>query len=36
MPDVRPLHFVTDITPELDTRLAWPLKAWWIKDPAKR
>jgi len=36
MPDVRPLHFVTDITPELDTRLAWPLKAWWIKDAAKR
>jgi microcin C transport system substrate-binding protein len=36
MPDVRPLHFVTDIVPELDTRLAWPLKAWWIKDAAKR
>lgn len=31
MPAVQPKHFVTDMVPELDTRLTWPLKAWWIK-----
>lgn len=31
MPAVQPKHFVTDLVPELDTRLTWPLKAWWLK-----
>jgi microcin C transport system substrate-binding protein len=36
MPAVRPLHFTTDLPPDNDTRLAWPITAWWIKDPAQR
>ena len=35
-PAVRPKHFVTDVSPDIDTRFQWPLKGWWIKDAAAR
>jgi len=35
MPAVQPLHFVTDLAPDLDPRLAWPITAWWSKDAEK-
>ena len=36
MPAVQPLHFVTDLAPDLDPRLAWPITAWWSKDAEKK
>jgi microcin C transport system substrate-binding protein len=36
MPKVQPLHFTTDLSPDLDNRLPWPITSWWIKDAAKR
>ena len=36
MPAVQPLHFTTDLAPEVDYRMPWPLMTWWLKDAAKR
>jgi microcin C transport system substrate-binding protein len=36
IPAVQPLHFTTDLAPETDYRMPWPLMAWWFKDAAKR
>jgi len=36
MPAVQPLHFTTDLAPETDYRMPWPLMTWWLKDAAKR
>ena len=36
VPAVQPLHFQTDVTPDNDTRLAWPITSWWAKDAEKR
>ena len=36
MPAVRPLHFTTDLTPEYESRMSWPITAWWLKDPTRR
>jgi len=36
IPAVQPLHFTTDLPPDLDTRLAWPITSWWAKEPAQR
>ena len=36
MPDVQPLHFTTDLPPDDDTRMPWPITSWWLKDAAKR
>jgi len=36
MPHVRPLHFTTDVPPDLDTRLAWPITSWWHQEAEKR
>ena len=36
IPAVQPLHFTTDLPPDLDTRMAWPITAWWAKDAAAR
>lgn len=36
MPAVRPLHFTTDLTPEYESRLSWPITAWWLKDTNRR
>ena len=36
MPAAQPLHFVTDLAPDLDPRLAWPITAWWSKDAEKK
>jgi microcin C transport system substrate-binding protein len=36
IPEVQPLHFQTDLAPDLDGRLAWPVTSWWAKDAAKR
>ena len=36
IPAVQPLHFTTNLAPDLDTRMAWPITSWWIKDPARR
>jgi microcin C transport system substrate-binding protein len=35
-PAVQPQHFTTDLPPDLDTRMPWPIVTWWIKDPVKR
>jgi microcin C transport system substrate-binding protein len=35
MPAVQPLHFQTDLSPDVDSRLAWPITSWWAKDAAK-
>ena len=32
IPAVQPLHFQTDLAPDLDTRVAWPITSWWSKD----
>lgn len=36
IPAVQPLHFQTDLSPDLDGRLAWPITSWWSKDAEKR
>jgi peptide/nickel transport system substrate-binding protein/microcin C transport system substrate-binding protein len=36
IPTVQPLHFTTDLAPEVDYRMPWPLMTWWLKDAAKR
>jgi len=36
IPAVQPLHFTTDLAPETDYRMPWPLMTWWLKDAAKR
>ncbi|MGZ5715692.1 MAG: extracellular solute-binding protein [Caldimonas sp.] len=36
IPAVQPLHFQTDLAPDLDSRMAWPITAWWSKDAGKR
>ena len=36
IPAVQPLHFTTDLAPDLDTRLAWPITSWWAKPAEKR
>ena len=36
IPSVQPLHFQTDLSPDLDTRLAWPITSWWARDLEKR
>ena len=36
IPEVQPLHFTTDLGPDVDPRMPWPLMAWWLKDSAKR
>ena len=36
IPAVQPLHFQTDRTIDVDTRLAWPITSWWAKDLDKR
>jgi microcin C transport system substrate-binding protein len=36
MPAVRPLHFTTDLTPEYEARMPWPITSWWLKDPSRR
>jgi microcin C transport system substrate-binding protein len=35
IPAIQPLHFTTDISPDLDTRMPWPIVAWWAKDLEK-
>lgn len=35
IPAVQPLHFTTDLPPDLDTRLAWPITSWWLQGAAK-
>jgi len=32
---VQPLHFTTDLSPDNDTRLPWPITSWWSKDLQK-
>jgi peptide/nickel transport system substrate-binding protein/microcin C transport system substrate-binding protein len=32
IPTVQPQHFQTDLTPDSDSRLAWPITSWWAKD----
>ncbi len=34
-PAVQPLHFTTDLGPDLDTRMAWPITSWWAKNLEK-
>ena len=36
IPRVWPKYFTTDLGPDVDEQLAWPITTWWIKDPAKR
>ena len=36
IPKVWPKYFQTDLGPDVDEQLAWPITTWWIKDPAKR
>ena len=36
IPAVQPLHFQTDLSIDVDTRLAWPITSWWAKDAEKR
>jgi peptide/nickel transport system substrate-binding protein/microcin C transport system substrate-binding protein len=36
MPRVQPAHFQTDLSPDSDVRMAWPLTTWWIQDATKR
>ena len=36
IPAVQPLHFTTDLAPETDYRMPWPLMTWWLKDAPKR
>lgn len=36
MPARQPRYMTIESTFELDQNIAWPLAAWWIKDPAKR
>jgi len=36
IPAVQPLHFNTDLPPDTDTRMPWPITSWWAKDAEKR
>jgi microcin C transport system substrate-binding protein len=36
MPAVQPLHFTTDLPPDDDSRLPWPITSWWAKNAEKR
>ena len=36
IPAVQPLHFTTDLPPDSDSRLPWPITSWWSKDLEKR
>ena len=36
MPVKRPNYMTVDLVFDLSQNIAWPLAAWWIKDPAKR
>ena len=36
IPAVQPLHFTTDLPPDDDSRLPWPITSWWAKDAEKR
>ena len=36
IPAVQPLHFTTDLPPDADSRLAWPITSWWAKPAEKR
>ncbi|HSC63836.1 MAG TPA: extracellular solute-binding protein [Caldimonas sp.] len=36
IPAVQPLHFTTDLPPDTDSRLPWPITSWWAKDLEKR
>ena len=36
MPAVQPLHFTTDLAPDLDTRMPWPIVGWWDKSLAPK
>jgi peptide/nickel transport system substrate-binding protein/microcin C transport system substrate-binding protein len=36
IPAVVPKYFSTDLPPDVDPQLAWPISTWWIKDPARR
>ena len=36
IPAVQPLHFQTDLTPDSDSRIPWPITSWWAKDAEKR
>jgi peptide/nickel transport system substrate-binding protein/microcin C transport system substrate-binding protein len=36
IPATRPKFFTTDLSPDVDPQLPWPLTTWWIKDPAQR
>ena len=31
IPAVQPQHFTTDLAPDIDTRMPWPIVAWWDK-----
>ena len=35
IPAVQPLHFQTDLSPDLDSRMAWPITSWWSKAAEK-
>jgi peptide/nickel transport system substrate-binding protein/microcin C transport system substrate-binding protein len=36
IPAVQPLHFTTDLSPDVDSRMPWPITSWWSKDAEKR
>jgi len=36
IPAVTPNYFTTDLAPDVDPQLPWPISTWWIKDPARR
>lgn len=36
IPAVEPLHFQTDLSLDVDSRLAWPITSWWAKDALRR
>ena len=33
MPATQPLYFTTDLAPDIDPQLPWPITTWWLKVP---
>jgi len=36
MPAVMPRFFTTDLAPDVDPQLPWPITTWWMKQTAPR
>ena len=36
MPAVMPLYFTTDLAPDVDPQLPWPITTWWMKQTATK